>query len=107
MSSLKMKIATSLPAKSTKCMYEYICKYMYKVHLQYISTSHKKPNNTDIDTLILAIGISMRRGCFLITPRVLNLLVLPYVRERARALSQQTAQMPPSDRTDGKRICDL
>lgn len=29
------------------------------------------------------------------------------MRDRARAYTQQTAKMPPSDRTDGKRIYDL
>lgn len=42
----------------------------------------------------LAIGISMRRGCFLITPRVFNLLVSAYVCGRARAQSEQTAPHP-------------
>lgn len=34
-------------------------------------------------------------------------LISGYVHDRARAHSQQTGQMPPSDRTDAEHICDL
>lgn len=62
-------------------------------YVDYLGIGMAKPSCDD-----LAIGISMRRGCFLITPRVFNLLVPTCATGRVRTLSKLHKCLHPTGR---------
>lgn len=61
MTSLNMRNAASLPAKILH--FDFAKEAPIHTYVEYLGIGMAKPSCDD-----LAIGISMRRGCFLITP---------------------------------------